>query len=167
MRRKTIGTAWTLVPLAVALTILPGDAIAQMYRWVDEHGEVHITDDPNKIPMPQRPRSSPSAPPATGPAASTPPASAGSDRRPAPASGGVALWLRTGGIRGEDQPVLIQVYDSEQACIAERDRRTAVHVSQGMQRTNQPGLAISNLGGTVTGAGYFSYRCVPAGVRPP
>jgi len=155
------------VPLGVALAILPGAAVAQTYRWVDEQGEVHITDDPNKIPKQQRARGDQSAPPATGSAASAPTGGAASGRPAAPAGSGVALWLRTGGLRGEDQPVLIQVYDSEQACLAERDRRTAVHVSQGMQRTNQPGLAISNLGGTVAGAGYFSYRCVPAGVRPP
>ncbi len=101
------------------------------------------------------------------PTASAAPESAGSGRRNAPVVGGVALWLRTGGIRGEYEPVLIQVYDSAETCMAERDRRTAVHVSQGMQGTSQPGLAISNMGGTVTGANYFAYRCVPAGIRPP
>ena len=62
---------------------------------------------------------------------------------------------------------LIQTYDSEAKCLAERDRRTAVHVSQGMQQTNQPGLAISNLGVSAANSTYFAYRCVPAGIRPP
>ena len=82
-------------------------------------------------------------------------------------TGKVTLWLRTGGVRGEQEPILIQTYDSEATCLAERDRRTAVHVSQGMQQTNQPGLAISNLGVSAASSTYFAYRCVPAGIRPP
>jgi hypothetical protein len=133
---------------------------------VDEHGEVHLTDDLNSIPPQRRPRGD-QTPPAKGPSASPAPSGADSGRPSAPGGGAVALWVRTGGFRGEQQPALIQVYDSEKTCMAERDRLTAMHVSQGMQPTNQPGLAISNLGGTVTGAGYFAYRCVPAGIRPP
>ena len=166
-RGRAFRKGWTLVPLGVALAILPGAAVAQTYRWVDEQGEVHITDDPNKIPKQQRARGDQSAPPATGSAASAPAGGAASGRPAAPAGSGVALWLRTGGLRGEDQPVLIQIYDSEQAYLAERDQRTTVHVNQKMQRTNQPSLTISNLSRTITGAKYFSYQCVPTGVRPP
>ena len=82
-------------------------------------------------------------------------------------TGKVTLWLRTGGMRGEQEPILIQTYESEEKCLAERDRRTAVHVSQGMQQTSQPGLAISNLGVSAAGSTYFAYRCAPAGTRPP
>ena len=156
-----------LLPLIMILAVLPGAASAQMYRWTDEQGGVHITDDPNSIPKQQRPRGDQTPPSVKSLAPSTVPGSADSGRRNAPGGGGVALWLRTGGIRGEEEPVLIQVYDSEETCRAERDRRAAVHVSQGMLRTTQPGLAISNLGGAVTGGSYFAYRCVPAGIRPP
>ena len=82
-------------------------------------------------------------------------------------TGRVTLWLRTGGMRGEQEPILIQTYDSEEKCLAERDRRTAVHASQGMQQTNQPGLAISNLGVSAAGSSYFAHRYAPAGLRPP
>jgi hypothetical protein len=155
-----------LVVLA-ALVVLPGAAVAQMYRWVDEQGEVHVTDDPNGIPKQQRPRGAQMTSPTTTPGPSMPPGSVGSGRRDAPGSGGVALWLRTGGFRGEQEPVLIQVYDSAETCMAERDRWTAVHVSQGTQPTSQPGLAMSNIGRSPAGDHYFAYRCVPVGIRPP
>jgi hypothetical protein len=151
--------------LILALLALPPVAAAQLYRWVDEQGEVHVTDDPNSIPGQHRPRGA--QPPAATPAPPPPSGSAGSARGDAPGGSGVALWLRTGGMRGEQAPILIQVYDSEEACIAERDRRTAVHARQGMQATSQPGLAMSNIGGTPAGDHYFAYRCVPAGIRPP
>jgi hypothetical protein len=158
--------SWTFVPLIAALVILPGGAIGQTYRWVDEQGEVHITDDPNKIPTQQRPRGAQTAPPATGSASPAAPGGAGSGRRDVPVGGGVALWQRTGGHRGEQEPILIQVYESEKACLAERDRRTALHVRLGAQATSQPGLAMSNIGRTPAGDTYFAYRCVPAGIRP-
>ena len=159
-----------LILFALVLVTLPATAIAQMYRWVDGQGEVHVTDDLNSIPEQYRPRGHQEPPQATTPPASARPGagiSGGGSTSADPAMGKVTLWLRTGGMRGEQEPVLIQTYDSEATCLAERDRRTAVHVSQGMQQTNQPGLAISNLGGSVTGGTYFAYRCVPAGVRPP
>jgi hypothetical protein len=172
-RGTSVFTARAFVPLILALMVLPGAALAQMYRWVDEQGEVHVTDDPDSIPKQQRPRSDQMTSPTTTPAPSTTPAppsstlsgSADSGRRNAASAGGVALWLRTGGLGGEQEPVLIQVYDSEQACLAERDRRTAMHVSHGMQPTSQPGLAMLNIGRTPAGDSYFAYRCVPAGIR--
>ena len=160
-----------LVPVILTLVVLHGAAIAQTYRWVDEQGEIHFTDDVNSIPPQYRPRvDAPGVGPMTPPArppASPVPGSPGSGPRSAPGGTGVALWLRTGGHRGEQGPVLIQVYDSEEACRVERDRRTAVHVSQGMQRTNQPGLVMSNKSGTPMGETYFAYQCAPAGIRPP
>lgn len=164
---KNVLVARTLLAVILSLTVLHGPAIARTYRWVDEQGEVHVTDDLNSIPESRRPRDGQTTPTAKSPAPTTAPGSADAGGRHAPPGSGVALWVRTGGLRGEQEPVLIRVYESEEACVAERDRRTAVHVSQGMTRTSQPGLAISNLGGTVTGAGYFAYRCVPAGIRPP
>jgi hypothetical protein len=161
-RRVASRRGQRLLPVVLALVLLPGAAFAQMYRWVDEQGEVHLTDDPNSIPAKRRPQGDQMTP-----SVKSPPSSADSGRRSAPAVGRVALWLRMGGLRGEQGPVLIGVYDTEEKCMAERDRRTAVHASQGMQPSNQPGLAISNLGGTVVGAGYFAYRCVPAGIPPP
>ena len=154
---------------ALVLLMLPSAAVAQLYRWVDGQGETHITDDLNSIPERYRPRVDQAAPQGSSPPASTqPPAGTpgGGNTSADPGTGNVSLWLRMGGMRGEQEPVLINTYDSEAKCLAERDRRTAVHVSQGMQPTNQPGLAISNLGGSVTGGTYFAYRCVPAGMRP-
>jgi hypothetical protein len=178
----TLGTG-AFVLLILALMALPPVAVAQMYRWVDEQGEVHVTDDPNSVPKQlrspagQTPTATPApapptatappAPPTAMPAPASRPGSTTSSPRYAPGGGGVALWLRTGGFRGEQEPVLIQVYDSEQTCLAERDRRTAVHVSQGMEPTSQPGLAMSNIGRTPAGDHYFAYRCVPVGIRPP
>ena len=154
---------------AVILVMLPSAAGAQLYRWVDGQGETHITDDPNSIPERYRPRVDQAAPQGSSPPASTRPApgTPGGGSTSADGSGKVTLWLRMGGMRGEQEPVLINTYDSEAKCLAERDRRTAVHVSQGMQPTNQPGLSMSNLGGSVTGGTYFAYRCTPAGIRPP
>jgi hypothetical protein len=150
-----------LVPLIVALTLLPGAAGAQPYRWVDEQGGIHITDDLNSIPERHRPRLKQMAPSTENPAAR----SAGSGQSNAPGPGAVALWLQTGGMRGSEEPILIRVYDNQETCAAERDRRTAASVSQGgMQPTSQPGLAFSNTSRTVVGAGYFAYKCVPAGV---
>ena len=156
-----------LVVLVVVL--VPAVAGAQMYRWVDAQGEVHITDDPNSIPEKYRPRGEQTTPPSGGSAPSERPGPAPSvgGAPAAPMTGKVTLWLRTGGVRGEQEPILIQTYDSEAKCLAERDRRTAVHVSQGMQQTSQPGLAISNLGVSPANSTYFAYRCVPAGIRPP
>jgi hypothetical protein len=155
----------------LVLVMLPSAAVAQLYRWVDGQGEAHITDDLNSIPERYRPRVDQAAPPGSSPPASAPPAagsSGGGNTSADPGTGKVTLWLRTGGMRGEQEPVLINTYDSEAKCAAERDRRTAVHVSQGMQQTNQPGLAISNLGASSpAGSTYFAYRCVPAGIRPP
>ena len=144
------------------LATAAGPAFAETYRWVDAGGEVHFTDDPNTIPEQYRPRGN-AAPPAKGSAAS--PAPGGQPGGTSPDR--VALWLRTGGLRGEGTPVLIQTYDSLEACNAERDRRAKVHASQGMQSTSQPGLAISNLGGSVAGTNYFAYSCVPAAIRRP
>ena len=159
-----------LVPALLILAALPSPAIAETYRWVDQQGEVHVTDDPNRIPPQFRPRVDPPRveppPPAAPVAPSPPPRSADPARRDAPGRQKVTLWLRTGGLRGEREPILIRVFDSEEACRAERDRRTAAHVSQGMQPTDQPGLARSNLAGTPTGETYFAYRCVPTGIRP-
>jgi hypothetical protein len=156
------------VAVLLILVGLEGAALAQPYRWVDEQGEVHVTDDPNRIPLPLRPRAEPpradSPPPAVAP--SPPPRSADPGRRDGSGRQRVTLWLRTGGLQGEREPILIRVFDGEEACRAERDRRTAAHVSQGMQRTSQPGLATSNLGGTPAGETYFAYRCVPTGIRP-
>jgi len=159
-----------LVPLIVALTLLPEAIFAQPYRWVDEQGGIHITDDLNSIPERHRSQLKENAPPTESPAAIPSPGAgpsrgAGSGQSNASAQGGVALWLQVGGLRGTEEPVLIQVYDSQDTCAAERDRRTEVHVRQGMQRTNQPGLAISNMGGTVVGSNFFAYKCLPAGVR--
>jgi Domain of unknown function (DUF4124) len=156
--------------VVLVLVSLPATAGAQMYRWVDAQGEVHITDDPNSIPEKYRPRGEQAAPQGAAPPPSAGPGpapSVGSPAPVAPMTGKVTLWLRTGGMRGEQEPILIQTYDSEAKCLAERDRRTAVHVSQGMQQTSQPGLAISNLGVSAAGSTYFAYRCVPAGLRPP
>ncbi len=159
------------VLFALILVMLPSAAVAQLYRWVDGQGETHITDDPNSIPERYRPRVDQAAPQGSSPPTSTRPAAGmppgGGNTSADPSTGKVTLWLRTGGMRGEQEPVLINTYESEAKCLAERDRRTAVHVSQGMQPTNQPGLAMSNLGGSVTGGTYFAYRCAPAGVRPP
>jgi uncharacterized protein DUF4124 len=164
-RRNAI-MARTLLPLILTLAALHGPVTAQTYRWVDEQGDVHITDDVNSIPEARRPGSGPMTPPAKGSVPSPAPGGAAGPRQ-APPGGGVALWLRTGGLRGEQEPVLIGVYDSEQACATERDRRTTMHVSHGMQPTSQPGLAMLNIGQTPAGDSYFAYRCVPAGIRPP
>lgn len=155
--------ARTLLAVILSLTVLHGPAIARTYRWVDEQGEVHVTDDLNSIPESRRPRDGQVTPPAK----SSVPSAGGSGGRNVPPGGGVALWLRTGGLRGEQEPALIQVYDSEEACMAERDRRTAMHASHGMQPTSQPGLTMLNIGRTPAGDSYFAYRCVPAGIRPP
>jgi len=168
--RASSGRRGWLVPLIVALTLLPEAIFAQPYRWVDEQGGIHITDDLNSIPERHRPQLKENAPPTESPAATPSPGagpsgSAGSGQSNAPGQGGVALWLQVGGLRGTEEPVLIQVYDSQDTCAAERDRRTEVHVRQGMQRTNQPGLAISNMGGTVVGSSFFAYKCLPAEVR--
>ena len=151
---------------ALILVMLPSAAVAQLYRWVDGQGETHITDDPNNIPERYRPRVDQAAPQGSSPPAS-PGTPGGGSTSADPGSGKVSLWLRMGGMRGEQEPVLINTYDSEAKCLAERDRRTAAHVSEGMQPTNQPGLSMSNLGGSKTGGTYFAYRCVPAGIRPP
>ena len=162
--RNHVFRAPALLAVIVILAVLPGLAIAETYRWVDAQGEVHVTDDFNSIPEQYRPRGN-VPPPAQSPGPPPAPGGAYSGQHSAPGGGGVALWVRIGGLRGEEAPVLIQVYDSAEACTAERDRRTQVHVSQGMQPTNQPGLAISNLGGSVTGTNYFAYSCAPAAVR--
>jgi hypothetical protein len=156
--------------VALVLAVFPATAFAQMYRWVDGQGEVHMTNDLNSVPEQYRPRVDRPAPNAASPPAPVQPgigSAGGSSGAGEPISGKVTLWLRTGGMRGEQEPVLIRTYDGEAACLAERDRRVAAHVSQGMQATNQPGLAMSNLGTSPTGSTYFAYRCVPAGIRPP
>jgi uncharacterized protein DUF4124 len=168
LRRTHVFRVSAFVPFVLlALVVLPGSAVAQMYRWVDEQGEVHLTDDPNSIPPQHRSRGGQVTPQQKSPAPSTPPGSADSGRPSASGAGGVALWLRTGGLRGEQEPILIQVYDSQETCMAERDRRTAMHVSQGMQPTSQPGLSMSTMGRSPAGDHYFAYRCVPAGIPPP
>jgi hypothetical protein len=164
--RHHVSHVASLLAVIAILAVLQGSAIAQTYRWVDAQGEVHVTDDFNAIPEQYRPRGN-VLPPAQSPGTPAARGGASSGQRSAPGVDGVALWVRTGGLRGEREPALIQVYDSMETCLAERDRRVQVHVSQGMQPTNQPGLAISNLGGSVTGTNYFAYSCAPAGVRRP
>jgi hypothetical protein len=52
------------VALFVMLAILPELAYAQMYRWVDERGIVHFTDDLNSIPERFKSQVTPPSPPA-------------------------------------------------------------------------------------------------------
>ena len=39
-----------------------GPVGAQVYRWTDESGQTHITDDPNQVPDSRRPKPPPPAP---------------------------------------------------------------------------------------------------------
>ncbi|MBI1735624.1 MAG: DUF4124 domain-containing protein [Candidatus Rokubacteria bacterium] len=48
------------VVLGSLLAVAP--AGAQPYRWVDEHGTVHYTDDINKVPARFRPKEPPAPP---------------------------------------------------------------------------------------------------------
>jgi hypothetical protein len=57
------------------------------------------------------------------------------------------------------------VYDSREACEAERDRLTRFHLSRGMSPGSEPGLAISG-GGPLHGGYYVAYKCLPVGVKP-
>ena len=54
--------------LLLAVALLPGVAIAQMYRWVDERGAVHYTEGLDSVPERYRPQARPlhfpKAPPA-------------------------------------------------------------------------------------------------------
>ena len=82
-----------VVGLLLALTICATGAVAQTYRWVDEHGNVHYTDIRDQVPEPDRPRvpppvepSEPAKPDVT-PAPSTPPRARG------PAAGECVLMI--------------------------------------------------------------------------
>jgi len=66
---RWVGSGWLVVLLLIAL-ITPRDALAQMYRWVDDRGGVHYTEGIDSIPPQYRqaaqplpyPRFAPSAP---------------------------------------------------------------------------------------------------------
>jgi len=61
--------------LALALVVCGGScagarpARAQIYRWTDESGQTHITDDPNQVPESRRPQPAPAEPRTTARAA--------------------------------------------------------------------------------------------------
>ena len=76
LRPRGRSRAMLLVVLGSMLGFAPS-AVGQVYRYTDEQGQTHITDDPNKIPERFRPR--PAAIPDSPPAPATSPA-----RRPAP-----------------------------------------------------------------------------------
>jgi hypothetical protein len=46
-----------IAPLALASALsLSAEAQAQIYKWVDSHGDVHYTDDPSTLPKQAKPR---------------------------------------------------------------------------------------------------------------
>lgn len=49
-----------LVALSAALAS-PAASAAPVFRWTDDNGQVHLTDDPNQVPRRARPRALPSA----------------------------------------------------------------------------------------------------------
>ena len=83
---------WIALVWLIGVSVSP--ALAQLYRWTDETGKVHITDNPETIPPAyrERARSAPSEAPASGtnvdaPSATPPPRSRPPARSPAPAQG--------------------------------------------------------------------------------
>lgn len=51
-----------LIATLVTTFLAVAPAEAQPYRWVDEHGTVHYTDDINKVPPRFRPKEPPPPP---------------------------------------------------------------------------------------------------------
>lgn len=51
-----------LLATLVTALLAAGPAAAPPYRWVDEHGNVHYTDDINKVPLRFRPKPPPQTP---------------------------------------------------------------------------------------------------------
>ena len=60
------GRRLALVFLLASALLPAGATAAPLYRWVDEQGQTHVTDDPNAVPEPCRsPTLSPASPPGT------------------------------------------------------------------------------------------------------
>lgn len=55
MRPFTASAIFCLA-LSAAFALAPSDAGAEWYKWVDEDGVLHITDDPNRVPREKRGR---------------------------------------------------------------------------------------------------------------
>lgn len=93
-----VGRALVLVS-AVTFALIAAPASAQVYKYVDESGEVHYTDQPQLVPNPQRLGVEPPlevAPESDEPAASLAKleAEAGRTRRDGPADAAVELYVQ-------------------------------------------------------------------------
>jgi uncharacterized protein len=49
-RMRVVSVLFVLLPLLLAPMLATRGAAGPLYRWVDERGETHVTDDPQTIP---------------------------------------------------------------------------------------------------------------------
>jgi len=70
--RHTVGIVALAEFILLICVLFPTGAWAVLYRWTDEQGQVHVTDNPNDIPPRYRSKPPPgAAPPAAPPLAIT------------------------------------------------------------------------------------------------
>lgn len=113
------------LPLAAALLLLPSAVAADIYRWVDDAGTIHFTDEPANIPPSRRKeadrviRDAPRAP------------------APAPAPEGTAAPAPEAPPAGSQEPeVLITVPDSREDVSREAaELRAKINAKENLIRT--------------------------------